>query len=169
MRYVAISLAVLLLAVAVGGQDIATPGREEPRLPSEPAAERFGPLPHVPLADSNPATPGLPPVMPLKEGQAAKLRDAVRFTNSALPDLRAAAKLFAEGGAEPAAQRILKVAEEVEQIENVVRAGLDHRETTISQRISELEAELARLKEALRVTQEGAPPDRIDPPKPIAP
>lgn len=176
MRYVAVALAVLCLAVAVGQDTFeSAPSRSrlgdlEDRTPDRAGGDEFGDAGDgftprresqpaagdgfAPLADSNPTIPGLPPVLPLKEGQAAKLREAIRLTQTATDDLETAAGLFREGGTEDGAQRCLKLAESARKLQAEVSTALKQREDVISQRLHELEAEVSRLKEELRRTQE---------------
>lgn len=163
MRYVLVGIAgLLLVAVVVGqeglapppGADVNVPGVDDftPRVPPPLVDNAF-----TPFADSQPAIPGLPPVMSLGEGQAAKLREAIGLTGTAVADLKKAAELFRQADSGATADEVRQAAESAGTAAAMVSARLRDREKAISQRLMELEAEVARLKEELRRTQDGRP------------
>jgi hypothetical protein len=145
MRYVAMSLAVLGLAVVVTGQDRQVSPKADAIAIQEDILGRL-----IPAA--------------LSDGQAATLRVGVAKAKEGVAALTAAAEEFRKGGDDHAAGQMLKLAESARAVGGGVAEGLVLREKGLTEKVAKLEAEIAtmqaeaaRLKEELRQTQEGKP------------
>ena len=168
MRYVVMSLAVLLLAAAVGGQE--SPfyeGRSQLKdslliKTAEAAGDFPDPFGDVPA-------PG-PEDPPLTEGQAVALRHGIARARDAAEALGQAAEAFKKGGNAEAAGRAFQAAQTAREVSTAVAGNLERREEAIAGGIAKLQEEMARiqaeidrLNAELRRTREGKPGPVPDP------